>query len=129
MYIKYLEFLTCMILWNRFLHYFSSNFSSILLSNFFYLTTIFIYTIHSTITFDINYIYACAKQKIQISEFKAYRAKRLFPLIFYNLCLEKYFSLSLKKNKESKYNKIIKERRSTYPFTSIVTCKINTRSK
>lgn len=72
MYIKYLEFLTCMILWNRFLHYFSSNFSSILLSNFFYLTTIFIYTIDSTITFDINYIYACATQKIEISEFKAY---------------------------------------------------------
>lgn len=90
---------------NGFLHYFSWNFSSILLPNFFYLKTIFVYTIDSTITFDINYIYACAKQKIQISEFKAYRAKRLFPLIFYNLCLEKYFSLSLKKVKNRSITK------------------------
>lgn len=58
-------------------------------------------TIDSTITFDINYIYACATQKIEISEFKAYRAKRcktIFSLnILQSLFRKILFSISQKK--------------------------------
>lgn len=99
---------------NGFLRYFSSNFSSILKYQIFF-TKRYLHTLDSSIPFDINYIYAT--KKIQISEFKTYRTTRLFPLIFYNLCLEKYFSLSFKKkNKESKYNKIIKETKINLPL-------------